>query len=82
MANIDICEEMFKGSTNSSLYSSMLSALVTKDYSMVESFAHAHTDVQHELYERHEGAIEDSLLMRIIEESNVQIAEAVSTLRA
>ena len=60
--------------------SSMLSALVTKDYSMIENFAHAHRDVQHELYERHEGEIEDALLMRIIEESNAQISEAVSTL--
>ena len=60
--------------------SDMLSLVVTRDYSMIENFAHAHKTVQHELFERHEGEIEDDLLMRIIDESNTQLAEAIITL--
>jgi NhaP-type Na+/H+ or K+/H+ antiporter len=58
----------------------ILNYFVTRDYRIVENYIHGHKTAIHYLLTRHKGLVDDDTLARVLNEAEMQVAEAQTKL--
>ena len=62
------------------LLGTVLNYFVTRDYRIVENYIHGHKTAIHYLLIRHQGLVNEDILARVMDEAEMQVAEAQTKL--